>query len=364
MNLDNLCSNSGILNAFLIIKVVSNIVCILLPILIMFRSFSAMFKVVLSGKDINKEILSVIKSVIAALIVFFLPTVFQFVFVDLLEKDSTPIVSCFSNASLENVKKLREEERELAKEKLKSENASKAEELNKQKEIEKQKNQEMREKYEAYKKDKEEEENRNNSSSSSSSGSSTTNLKPASVNIFVGDSRTVGMCIAITGDSAGCSYSSGGAKYYNDDIFIAQGSMSYSWFNSTAVSAVNSIIQANPNTTYNIYSLMGVNMLLYDIDKYVSSYNSLSSGSWSNHNIILVSVNPVDENKESQYGYSTKNNDILSFNSKLKSGVSGNNVKYCDTYTLLSSSLNTTDGLHYTSDTYRSLYGKIKSCGS
>lgn len=360
MNLFDLCNNSGILTVFLVIKILLSIICIILPIIIMFKAFSSMLKIVINGKDFSSELMQLVKSTVAALIVFLLPTLFQFLFVDLMKLDDTMVVSCFTNASLENINKLREEERVSNKEKLKEENTKKASDVNKQKEIEKENNKKKKELYEEYKKKKEEDEREQNSNSSSNVNFSNT----GTINIFVGDSRTVGLCTTITGDSSGCSYSNGGAKYYNNDIFIAQGSMSYSWFNSTAIGVVNSILQSNPNTKYNIYSLMGVNMLLYDIDKYISSYNSLATGSWKNHNILLVSVNPVDEVKERQYGYSTKNNDIMLFNSKLRSNVSGNNVKYCDTYSILNGSLSTTDGLHYTSDTYRTLYNKLMSCKS
>ena len=110
---------------------------------------------------------------------------------------------------------------------------------------------------------------------------------------------------------------------------------------------------------------MGVNFLLSDIDKYIPTYNNLANGSWSKHNLILVSVNPVDEAKEAQYGYSTKNSNIITFNNKLKSGTSGvANIKYCDTYNAVIGNLGTSDGLHYTATTYKSIYSNMMSCGS
>jgi hypothetical protein len=110
---------------------------------------------------------------------------------------------------------------------------------------------------------------------------------------------------------------------------------------------------------------MGVNFLLSDIDKYIPRYKELASNNWNNHNLILVSVNPVDEVKESQNGYSTKNSDIITFNNKLKSGTSGvSNIKYCDTYNAVIGNLGTSDGLHYTSGTYNAIYNSMKSCGS
>ena len=173
------------------------------------------------------------------------------------------------------------------------------------------------------------------------------------------------MCASITGDWTRCQFNNGGPFVYGDDIYIARGSMGYSWFDSTAVNAVNNILASNPGTTFNIYSLMGVNFLLSDIDKYILKYNQLANGVWKDHNLILVSVNPVDEAKEAQHGYSTKNANIITFNTKLKNGTSGvNNIKYCDTFNSIKNNLGTFDGLHYTASTYKAIYNSMKSCGS
>lgn len=370
MEFAELCNSSGPLTIFLIIKILFSIICTIVPLIIMYRFFVAMFKTVMSGDAITKELTNVVTATILGLCIFLLPTAFHFIFVDLMEADDVAVVSCFDKASLDNVKKLREDEKVRLKEELDSDNADKADVLNKQKEEEQRKREEIKKANEEYRKKKEEEEaakrqeQQNNNNNGGGSGSTNTPLKKAGKNIIIGDSRTVGMCSTVTGGSSGCSYSSGGPKISGDDIFISQGSMSYSWFNSTAVGAVNSILSSNSDTTYNIYSLMGVNMLLYDIDKYVSTYNNLATGAWKNHNVILVSVTPVDESKEAQYGYSTKNSDIMTFNSKLKSGVVQSNVKYCDAYSSMVNNLSTTDGLHYTGATYNSLYSKIKACGS
>ena len=104
------------------------------------------------------------------------------------------------------------------------------------------------------------------------------------------------MCASITGDWTNCQFNNGGDFVYGDDIYIAQGSMGYSWFNSKAVAAVN---------------------------------------------------------------------DIITFNSKLESCTSGvANIKYCDTYNSVICNLGTSDGLHYTASTYKSIYSNMISCGS
>lgn len=189
------------------------------------------------------------------------------------------------------------------------------------------------------------------------------NVSEADGNIFVGDSRNEGLCATITGkDASLCKYSSNGVVQDGNDYYIAEGSQGYSWFDSTAISAINSILDDNPDSTFNIIINMGVNGLLGDVDKYVSKYNELIIGDWKNQNVVLVSVNPVDETKESQYGYTTKNSDIETFNDKIKDKVTGTNVLYCDVYGSIKDDFSTFDGLHYTSDTYQDIYDSTMNC--
>ena len=363
----DICNQSGFLTVFLILKYVFSILCTVIPLILIYRCIVPLFKAVTSGKEFHGELGPIIKSIIAGLIIFLLPSMFSFVFVDLLG-ESNGLSQCFTNATVENINSLKQSELDGIKNELDDKRddlnqaaSDRAEEEDKRNESIKE---EIKEKEEQERLEQEQA-SQNNSGSGTSPGSSSTNLKTAAKNIIIGDSRTVGMCASITGDWTNCQYSNGGAFVNGDDIYIAQGSMGYSWFNGTAVNAVNNIIASNPNTTFNIYSLMGVNFLLSDIDKYIPTYNNLATGSWSNHNLILVSVNPVDEAKEAQHGYSTKNSNIITFNNKLKNGTSSvSNIKYCDTYNAVIGNLDTSDGLHYTSSTYMAIYNSMKSCGS
>lgn len=357
----DLCTNSNVLTVFYILKIVFRIVCIIIPIIFMYRVFVPMFKTVISGKTISEHLPGIFKSFIAGLAIFLLPAILSFVFEDLFG-ERIPVTSCFTNAEVDIIKSYKQKEDEERKESLKNYKDQLNKDLADQAEKEKEENDKIGEMLDKNKDKLEQEQNSNNNGGSPSS--SNTNLKTSARNIIIGDSRTVGMCAHITGDWTNCQFSNGGAFVSGDDIFIAQGSMGYSWFNSTAVSAVNNIISSNPDTTFNIYSLMGVNFLLSDIDKYIPKYNELASGSWSDHNLILVSVNPVDEAKEAQNGYSTKNSNIITFNNKLKSGTSSvSNIKYCDTYNPAMNSLSTSDGLHYTSSTSMVIYNTMMSCG-
>lgn len=369
MILFDICTNSGILTVFLIIKILFNIICILIPIIIVVKSIMLLSKTVISGDKITDHVLIIGKSILSGLIVFLLPSIFNFIFTDFVSVDSS-LNQCFTNATLEGVKKAKDNEIILMEEESKANKDKLNEAIKDREEAEKEKNEEIRENIEQNNQNSNNNgasngsNGGNSSNGSTSPGSSSGSLKTAAKNIIIGDSRTVGMCAHMGGNYNSCPFSNSGGLTVGNDYYIAQGSMSYSWFANTAVPAVNKIISANPGTTFNIYSLMGVNFLLSDIDKYIPKYKELANGVWKNHNVILVSVNPVDEAKEKQHGYSTKQANIITFNNKLKNGTSGvSNIKYCDTFNSALSSLSTSDGLHYSASTSQVIYNTMKSCG-
>lgn len=350
--LNNLCQNSSFLTALLIFKSVVCIICILVPILFMFRVFVPFFRSVITSQNVKEHLPSIFKSFVAGLIVFLIPSFFQFLFVDFLGTDDHVISTCFVNASLDKINYYKELEAEERKAALEEEKKEKEAAMQERLEEERAKNEEI------YKQrlEKERQEALENG------GSTTNSISSGKKTIHIGDSRTVGMCASITGDWSNCQFSNGGAMYNGDDIYIAQGSMGYSWFVSTAVPAVNSILKSNPDVHYNIVSYMGVNYLLSDIQQYIPKYNELASGAWAGHNIVVVSVNPVNESIEAQHGYSTKNSDIQSFNSQLKNGIDTSKIKYCDVYNQIVGSFSTSDGLHYSSSTYQNIYDLAKGC--
>ena len=165
-------------------------------------------------------------------------------------------------------------------------------------------------------------------------------------NIFIGDSRFVGMKSAVNSSS-------------DNVTWICESSKGYSWLESTAIPKVEKIVKDNKK--YNIVINLGVNDL-GNINKYISLFNSMSKDSkYKNCNIIVVSVNPVDEKIEKIHGYTVKNNDIKSFNNKLKNGLN-NSIKFCETYSSIISNFDTSDGVHYKDNTYKDIYAGIKSC--
>ena len=172
--------------------------------------------------------------------------------------------------------------------------------------------------------------NSNNTSSNSNNSVTTKNV------IMIGDSRCVQMKSHVGAGS---------------DTWSCKGSMGLNWMKNTGVPNVESKIGNGTK----IVIMMGVNDL-YQPEAYISYINQKAS-TWASKGAVtyFVSVNPVDGS------YSNLTSKIVSFNNKLKNGLNSN-VRYIDTYNyLVSSGFNTSDGLHYKSDTSRKIYNYIKS---
>lgn len=169
--------------------------------------------------------------------------------------------------------------------------------------------------------------------------------------IFIGDSRTVQMYAYLNNDWNGANYSAGGVHTVGEDIYAAQGSMGLNWMKETGVPAVKNHFKSGAV----IIILMGVNDL-YNADKYISYVNgNLSSWTSKGSKVYFVSVNPCNGK------YSKLNSKIVSFNSKVKSGLNSK-VKWIDSYSYLNSNgFKTRDGLHYDKNTYKKIHDFIKN---
>lgn len=183
--------------------------------------------------------------------------------------------------------------------------------------------------------------NQNSNSSSSNSSSNKNNI------IYVGDSRMVGLCLSVNLSS-------------KEDCSIAKGSMGYNWFSNTALPQIKSKLNSNKNSTVVIY--MGTNDLLNNgaFESYAKDYNQLAKD-YNDSSIMIVSVTEIDDNKAVENGYQVKNSQVVNFNNSLKKSLSSD-VKYCDVYSKINNNFNTSDGIHYTSDTYKNIYQQIQNC--
>ena len=180
--------------------------------------------------------------------------------------------------------------------------------------------------------------------------------------IWIGDSRCVGI-------SKLCEIAP-------DDIFIAEGEKSLYWFNKVAIPQLERILDADPN--YAVVIMLGVN------DCYNQAFGALESYSsyvpvinhlmrhYPDTVFCFCSVNPVDDkfrvsstinNMHYRHDMDSFNPIIETFNAYLE--------KHCGAYYfnsydyLFENGFETTDGIHYTKETYQKIYdfcrGKLES---
>ena len=149
--------------------------------------------------------------------------------------------------------------------------------------------------------------------------------------LFVGDSRTVGLAEAIPGLDY---HAKSGSTYY----YLLE---------------LDSLIR-NSGADCIIIGF-GVNDLV-DIDEYINYANKL--GDEISARVYFLTVNPVDETKESYNGYHIKNSRIDSFNERLTEEARSYTV--IDTNGFLKEvGYNTMDGLHYDENTYINIYDYV-----
>ena len=192
-----------------------------------------------------------------------------------------------------------------------------------------------------------------NKKTTTTTSTKTTNIK--SNTMYVGDSRTVGMC----------EYS----KLCGNSKYIAESSMGYDWFAGTAMNKINSEIKSKE---YNIVILMGVNGVgttessgSSEAKLYYNKVIALAKKEWKNQYIVFVSVNPVNGTNAKKYGMSAEQVAVNSFNKAMKNAISSanlSNLKYCDTASKLKmSEIDGSDGIHYNDKGYQQIYSIINS---
>jgi len=338
----NVCKSSDLLLLFVILKYVFSITCTIIPFIVMYRTIVPLFNSVITAKKVTEHLLPITKSLIAGLVVFLLPTLFSYVFTYLLDYSDSGLTECFTNATLENVYRLREKEADERKANL--------EENKKQQSIEQKKRQEELDKRnEAIKKEREEREKQqqqeNNNNNNHTSNSS---VNKAYGTLYVGDSRTAGYSTQVTIKETDSIYATvGGAmNEFNSDI-------------SKALQKINS----DSSHRYNLVLNYGANNLGQD---WVTAYKNVIKQVNGKANILVVSINPCNE-KIARY---LKNKNIEVVNKKLKKAFDSkyDNVKYCDTYTPFINTPNyikmieTQEGIHYTNEGGQFIFNKINSC--
>lgn len=150
--------------------------------------------------------------------------------------------------------------------------------------------------------------------------------------IYMGDSRIVGMMSSITNKSI---------------TYIAQSGAGYSWLVDSAIPELANKIEGKKF----IVLAFGVNDL-GNAANYLTKYQELKD-TYPNVKIYIMSVNPVDEAKEAENGYTVTNESIENFNETMKNSFGEN---YIDVYAQIKDNFETEDGVHYTTETYKKIH--------
>lgn len=167
--------------------------------------------------------------------------------------------------------------------------------------------------------------------------------------IYIGDSRTIGMCLA----STNLTYTEEKTiKGYdeNGDMWIAKTGEGLSWMKE------NDDIEGEIIQGTNIYILMGVNDCRHhNLWHLYREYLDEKSDAWSalGARLIFVSVLPLAKGAES----TTTNDDIEGFNEYMKANCKAEYLDICSF--MESSSDYSKDGIHYTEETYKDIYSLI-----
>lgn len=108
----DLCNNSGILRVFYFLKIILNILFTVLPIIVIIVTIINVFKVVTDGKTdtMKTTLLKSFKNILAAIIVFFIPGIMNYIFNSFLDT-KIDLASCITNANLEYIKEREKEEK-------------------------------------------------------------------------------------------------------------------------------------------------------------------------------------------------------------------------------------------------------------
>ncbi len=153
--------------------------------------------------------------------------------------------------------------------------------------------------------------------------------------LFVGDSRTVGMMQAINDNETG---------------YICEVGKGLKWLDSTAEDYLLSEAHRGMTVVFNL----GVNDL-YNSEKYISEYNGLIKDLEAlGCTVYFETVNPVGNKCKT-----VTNRQIDDFNQKMSDNLT---CTVIDTNSILKDTgFKSSDGLHYSKDTYKNIYSIVEN---
>ena len=115
--LSEVCNQSNIVQLFLLLKIAFKIACTIIPIIIIVPTVKDLIVNVSNGKseELKKTFTTFVKRLISGLAIFFIPTIINYLFTEIVPGKTQEIFACIDSASMEKVKQLREKEAEEAK---------------------------------------------------------------------------------------------------------------------------------------------------------------------------------------------------------------------------------------------------------
>lgn len=372
LDINAACTDVQLLNILSIVKGLITLATIIVPVILVIFVIIDIIKTTSSADvDTKKLFKSVSKRVIAAFLIFLVPALVNLV-LNIVPSGNLYYLDCYQNASKNKVVSISISNVESAMTELQSAISTASSNKTKENYNEAQRQYELvrkevklipdkskRKQYETTLEGYKTTLNNIKSSLSSYKDSTTVpsdNLVISSGTIFIGDSRTVGMCKA---KSLCNSKTENGKEICDSEQCIAEVGAGYTWYANTAISKVNDILNNNPNKKYNIVVNMGVNdagKTGGNASEYAKLFNNLASGSWKNQNIIILSVNPVIDGKSNTY-----TSGVEKFNEIIKDNLLSS-IKYCDSYHNVNITPSS-DGLHYSNETSIMIYNYItNSC--
>ena len=117
MNTLSICEQSNIVQLFLLLKIAFKIACTIIPIIIIISIIKMLIINISNGKseELKKTFITSVKKLIAGLAIFFIPTIINYLFTEVIPGKTQEIFTCIDNASIEKVKELKEQEAEASK---------------------------------------------------------------------------------------------------------------------------------------------------------------------------------------------------------------------------------------------------------
>ena len=106
----DLCEHSGVLYVIMILKIFIKVCKIIAPILLIVTIVLALSKAVGNPDELKKILPSAVKKFIAALAIFFIPTVVNYALDNLANRDPNSFATCSTNANMDYIKQLKEKE--------------------------------------------------------------------------------------------------------------------------------------------------------------------------------------------------------------------------------------------------------------